>query len=1095
MNLAAITRKTWLTPTLIFDTSLSIIQMAATKREQPFLVPHEPHTHRHVHPFSSVSSSSSTSLVISPSSDEENVPRQLPPPSIIGRQQPRLEYHEKRSSDHFVMKPVQQHTNQTVDRPEQGDARKATRTQHASQLSFTEAVRRTPSRFAGWRNWSELSIKLRNTSPNLTLHAVHSGFQKQGSVEYIELFDGKAGPFGCDGRVRFRPPPTSPFWEQAFYIPAVDGKGQVAVQCELERPRDQPRYPSPVVKGRFYDERMSLKAANLDFGIMLEPTKFMVKKSVNATDLDPISLGLNMRFQELIIDFYFMVSAPQAHFPRNEKPPSRREHFRFAVPFNQMHNVNILQAPPKVLKLLIPLRIPPKFFRKVTGAISRVGSERQWSDSDSWFRQTDIVWDHTRLRNVPLTSKPDKIDRDLDIGRWTTYCLTLNMSAADDDLFEQMQLALQDYNVDLVGLQELTVLPPQESIFWNVIDPPEQPSAHKDLLELTEHSGRSLDFDVQYQLEVCISRGILNEHNLTAEFAKKLINMDRTAAKEVLEHVANQTERIFDPMSIFSHNVVLPTTPTNVPHYCTSVQSVIITPTTVKFNTPTVDTSNRILRQFSNHSDRFIRVRFTDEAPGAKIYGTDKHTQDELFTRIKRTFASGIMVGDRRFEFLAFGNSQFREHGAYFYAPLPGLTKGEIRAWMGSFTHIEYVALFASRLGQCFSTTRAITTQFELREIEDIRRNGYYFTDGVGKISPTLALVIADDLKISQKNQEPSSVYQFRLGGCKGVLAVWPDVKDREIHIRESQYKFPSAYEGLEVIRFSQYASANLNRQLILVLSTLGVPDNVFQTKLNAQLSDIDEAMSRPDKALAILQRDIDHNQMTLKLAGMVLDGFQERNEPFIRSLLRLWRAWSIKYLKERARIVIDEGALVLGVVDETGILRGHKEIAPRLPPHAPISQRADSLPQIFVQLSKGVQGKAKVITGPMLVARNPSLHPGDIRVVCGVDVPELHHLKDCVVMPQTGDRDIASMCSGGDLDGDDFVIIWDQDLLPAEWNHRPMAYTAPEKKKHTGPVTDLDLANFFINYIKMDTLPTIAHAHVAFADASECGVKDPKCK
>ena len=30
--------------------------------------------------------------------------------------------------------------------------------------------------------------------------------------------------------------------------------------------------------------------------------------------------------------------------------------------------------------------------------------------------------------------------------------------------------------------------------------------------------------------------------------------------------------------------------------------------------------------------------------------------------------------------------------------------------------------------------------------------------------------------------------------------------------------------------------------------------------------------------------------------------------------------------------------------------------------------------------------------------------------------VPELHHIKDAVVLPQNGDRGIASMCSGGGL-------------------------------------------------------------------------------
>ncbi|CAM6085235.1 unnamed protein product [Calypogeia fissa] len=41
------------------------------------------------------------------------------------------------------------------------------------------------------------------------------------------------------------------------------------------------------------------------------------------------------------------------------------------------------------------------------------------------------------------------------------------------------------------------------------------------------------------------------------------------------------------------------------------------------------------------------------------------------------------------------------------------------------------------------------------------------------------------------------------------------------------------------------------------------------------------------------------------------------------------------------------------------------------------------------------------VVTGPMVVAKNPCLHPGDVRVLLAVDTPELHHMVDCVVFPQ----------------------------------------------------------------------------------------------
>ena len=412
------------------------------------------------------------------------------------------------------------------------------------------------------------------------------------------------------------------------------------------------------------------------------------------------------------------------------------------------------------------------------------------------------------------------------------------------------------------------------------------------------------------------------------------------------------------------------------------------------------------------------------------------------------------------------------------------------------FSDIETVPLYLARLGQCFSTTRAVfTVKPKIKELPDIERNGFNFSDGVGKMSRSLAQCVAAELRISTQSGEAPSVFQIRSGGCKGILAVDDKLSDMEIYVRRSQYKFPAKDENLEIIRWSQFASANLNRQIILVLSALGVPDEVFSRKLQLQLSDLELAMTDEMTALAILQKDIDPNQMTLVLAGMILDGFQKTMEPFMASLLHLWRAWSLKYLKEKARITIGSGAFLYGCVDETAILKGHYNNTPILPDDAPIEEKAQNVPQVFVQVARNADDKPEVILGPMLVARNPSLHPGDIRVVCGVDVPELHHLKDVVVFPQTGDRDIASMCSGGDLDGDDFLVIWDRDLLPHQWNAEPMDYSRPKIDVHGREIGIDDLTSFFVTYMKNDTVSRIAVAHLANADDLEEGVKDPKCK
>jgi RNA-dependent RNA polymerase len=449
---------------------------------------------------------------------------------------------------------------------------------------------------------------------------------------------------------------------------------------------------------------------------------------------------------------------------------------------------------------------------------------------------------------------------------------------------------------------------------------------------------------------------------------------------------------------------------------------------------------------------------------------------------------NGIRIGNRVYEFLAFGNSQFRENGAYFFCPSEHLSCDDIRRWMGRFDHITIVAKYAARLGLCFSTTRAIRSGgVKIIEIDDVERNGYNFTDGVGKISRLLLEMIATELGLLSA----PSVVQFRMGGCKGILAASPDAKGQEVHIRKSQKKFTAEYMGLEIIRCSQYSSATLNRQTITILSSLGVPDEVFNEMLIQQLSNYKMAMTEAGEALDLLGRYIDDNHMTMIISTMILNGFMAKQEPFLMSILHLWRSWSIKLLKEKAKIIVERGAFVLGCTDETATLKGHINSNRKF-----AAPTEGELPEIFLQLSdKSKPGHYKIVKGICVIGRNPSLHPGDIRVVKAVDVPGLHHLHDVVVFPQLGDRDIPSMCSGGDLDGDDFFVIWDPKLIPKEWNAEPMDYSAPKAKVRHRPVMIDDLTKFFVKYMKNDSLPTIAHAHLAQADLLDRSIKDPKCE
>jgi RNA-dependent RNA polymerase len=604
-----------------------------------------------------------------------------------------------------------------------------------------------------------------------------------------------------------------------------------------------------------------------------------------------------------------------------------------------------------------------------------------------------------------------------------------------------------------------------------------------------------LTFPVRYQLEACLSNGYLKDHSITTQFLNQLTLLDQCKAVYLLEKVADKQQVYYDPMEIFKIRLK-GCLEKKVPNYCILQRSAIITPTMIHVASPVMETSNRITRKYAADADRFIRIKFSDEKTEGILRSLPNNRAEALFNRVRRAMKNGVVIAGRFYEFLAFGNSQFREHGAYFYAPTTSKSADDIRLSLGHFDHIKTVAKFGARLGQCFSTTRAMSVSVKVVKIPDVERNGYCFTDGVGKLSLFLAKMAARELGLPNAFDDPPSLFQFRLGGCKGVLALDPKITGSEVHIRPSQLKFEAEFTGLEIIRSSALATPFFNRQIIIVLSDLGVPGRVLAKKQQEMVNDYEQAMTNEKTALTKLRKHIDMNQTTLIIANMVMDGFMRYREPFVMSLLMLWRACTIKNLKEKARIVIEDGAFVLGCVDETATLHGHLD-DPQSRFDASRQEKLATLPEIFLQIddtASNKKGHYKIIEGICVLARNPSLHPGDLRIVRAVNVPALHHLKNVVVLPQTGDRDLANMCSGGDLDGDDYMVLWDRDLVPALVNVPPMDFTPQKPLEKTGPITVSDISDFFVTYMQNDSLGQIAHAHLAQADLQDEGVQSTTC-
>lgn len=934
-------------------------------------------------------------------------------------------------------------------------------------------------RDAALKECSSVTVEIAHLPRNVTTREIYHSLVDLGlSIARIDILDNGFRDIYRRARVIIDPlPPNWPPWGRSSGYFTLKRNRSQPVRVRVSEASARSFYDTVKTPlGKLAPREKSFKPKGLLFGTMANEDVMYKMPQYDYQDV-----GLSFQIHRRFIEITFRLGE------NLYKIPIKFAHIKELIRINHEHEGESWE-------LAIRLPSPPEFFRKITDAteIQNTFEDKMffWQERDLWLRQTQISSKPHLAKALPAML--EKAPESLDIGRWTTYYLLM-----DSDSFHSWKLVepcLTDYDIKVGHSRrhKFRLVEPSRVTAWNLLAANDMQTSNTDLLNSTHIH---LPFEVRYQLEACISHGLLNEHSIDACFLEKLAKgFDTDRARMMLEGVVDGNIPYHDqPMEMFEQPKILNYWPSaRIPAHAAIIRKVVVTPTTIYVKTPTVELTNRVLRQYSDLNDRFLRVQFTDEITFGKIWSDQgSKKSDELYVRVHRVLRNGIVVGGRHFHLLAWSNSQFREHGAFFFCPTPHITCDDIRNWMGDLKHIRSVAKYAARMGQCFTTTRQVrgisAPRISLIPDIEIKIDGtvWTFTDGAGKISPFYAQMIAHDHGLS----DTPSCLQVRIAGVKGILVVWADVPHNEVHIRPSQEKFKGPYNGIEIIKVSRHSHATLNKQVIPILNCLGVEDDVFIDLLEEELKDYDEAMCSPDKAAELLRQRVDENQITLAMAEMV-EAFMDVGEPFVQTLLHLWKCWALQRLKQKAAINIKKSAFLYGCVDEVGVLRGHSQKT-----EGKVERKVDYLPQIFLQVPIDGSTNYRVVTGVCVVGRNPSLHPGDIRVVEAVDRSELRHLRNVVVFPQTGDRDIPSMCSGGDLDGDDFFIIWDQRLIPKEWNFKPMYHDAEAScsTSNEPAVTIESACSFFAQYMKNDSLGLIATAHVAWAD--KVGPKHPNCR
>ncbi|KAH9723212.1 RNA-dependent RNA polymerase 1 [Citrus sinensis] len=629
-------------------------------------------------------------------------------------------------------------------------------------------------------------------------------------------------------------------------------------------------------------------------------------------------------------------------------------------------------------------------------------------------------------------------------------------------------------------------------------------SSNTDLVPMiSPPHGIKLPFKILFKINSLVQHGCIPGPALDAKFFR-LVDPSRIkmeCIEHALETLFHLRECCYEPVSWLEEQYrkyVLSGRLLNSPAVALDdglvyVNKVLVTPSKVYFCGPEISLSNRVLRSYPDEIDNFLRLSFVDEDLD-KLYSTvlspvtsstneERHTR--IYERVLSTLRNGIVIGDKKFETLAFSNSQVKDNSLWMFASRPELTAADIRERMGDFRDIKNVAKYAARLGQSFSSSREAlhvdSSDIEIIPDVEVEEDGitYCFSDGIGKISSELAEIVAKNCGFTIYTP---SAFQIRYGGYKGVVAVDP-TSSTKLSLRKSMLKYKSESTSLDILANSKYQPCFLNRQLITLLSTLGIRDRVFEKKQREGVAQLDAILTDPLKAHEALEL-MSSGENTNVLKEMLMCGYKPDVEPFLSMMLHTFRASNLLELRTRTRIFIQNGRAMMGCLDETGTLEYGQVFV-----QCSASRRREFLDNSCNNRS----GELSVVEGKVVVAKNPCLHPGDMRVLRAVDVPALHHMVDCVVFPAKGKRPHTNECSGSDLDGDVYFVCWDHELIPP-LQFRPMDYTPAPEKVLDRDVTIEDVEEYFADYIVNDSLGIICNAHVVHADSEPDKARSSKC-
>ncbi|OSD01932.1 RdRP-domain-containing protein [Trametes coccinea BRFM310] len=440
-------------------------------------------------------------------------------------------------------------------------------------------------------------------------------------------------------------------------------------------------------------------------------------------------------------------------------------------------------------------------------------------------------------------------------------------------------------------------------------------------------------------------------------------------------------------------------------------------------------------------------TRTVDDATRFLLVSIDRQADDDdVCKTLTRWVREGVKMKSARYRFLGYTEAQLKDGKIMFFREDHVWTVKRLLDSFGNLEHVFHMSgygKYSALLGLSFSFTieSLEVLDREVIQIPDFAAlDGSLHTDGCGMIRDSFAK------EVCAVHGFPSdtTVFQVSRGGIKGILVRYPDEKFERIcgrrssrakvAFRPSMLKYTGGPTVLEINDHnmsSAIAPARLNFQLIAHLLIRRVPCEVFERMMQDQLDAISSISTDRGKALQYIRGELDagaEDELNQSLYAILL-AQHSLDEPYVRQKLELFQRNQYDRLRKKLDLRVPDSCYLYGVVDEDGIL-GPNEVYVNLP------------------------SRGGVIVRYIMVGRDPTYYPGDLRTFSAVAHPALRHHRNCIVFPRTAAYSIPASLAPGDLGGDKYFVSWDPALLPKA-DLPPLArspsLSAPHRRQSSG--------------------------------------------